>query len=114
MAHNPTIRPDNDRPLSPNFFWEGGERSLSVGAHFLLALLCTIADDEGEVCTSSAWLYEHFFESKIPYEDDYRGWDVALVDVERWLDELRERDFLGINHVHDGHSYASLRSVVMA
>jgi len=38
VAHTPTIRPDNDRPLSPNFFWEYDERSLSVGAHFLLAL----------------------------------------------------------------------------
>lgn len=114
VAHTPTIRPDNDRPLNPDFFWECGWRSLSLGAHFLLAIFYTIADDEGEVCTSPAWLYEHFFERKIAYEDDYRGEEVALVDVERWLDELRERDFLGINHVHDGHSYASLRSVVMA
>lgn len=114
MAHTPTIRPDNDRPLSPNFFWEYDERSLSVGAHFLLALLCTIADDEGEVCTSPSWLYEQFFESKTAYEDDSQGRDVALVDVELWLHDLRNDDFLGINHAHDGHSYASLRSGTMA
>lgn len=111
MGHHPGIRPDNDRPLSPNFVWR--ERSLSVGAHFLLALFSNMADGECEVCTSPVWLYEHFFESKIAYEDDHGGWEPALVDVERWLHELRERDFLGINHVHDGHSYASLRSGVM-